>query len=165
MDKQEQLNIEGRAIDTLLNNGISFEMPRKGLLKYILGKTKKYIIRQPYLGTLDYITKEYLSMNVDEKVLKSATIEESWQLTANHTQAMARIIAIAILNSKWRIKFLTGYLSRKLMWELNPSKLRSISVLIAAISNTADFTNSIRLMSGMRTTAPKADLIEQKQEG
>jgi len=162
MEAGKSAQTEKRAIETLLDDGVYFEVERRGLFARFFKGTKKILITQPYLGTLDYLTKEYLSINFDEKKLQENPLSESKRLTAENTRRMARIVAIAVLNSKWKIKLLTGYLSGYFLWRLTPSKLYNLCVLINAISNVTDFTNSIRLTSGMRTTAPKADLIEQK---
>lgn len=155
---------EKQVIDALLDQGMYFDIDRK-FTRVFTKKPRRWVIKQPFLGTLDYLTREYLVMDFDENKLQENPLRESKIIASKYTMNMARIVAIALLNGKWKIKLFTGILSRYLFWRLTPSKIVNLAIIINTLNNTTDFTNSIRLMSGMRTTAPKADLIEQKLKG
>lgn len=165
MQENEKKLTEKRAIDVLLNAGMTFTVERRGIMKYLRKSGKKLTIKPPYLGTLDYITREFLKMDVTFDQLKDVTLAQSMEIASKHTRTMSRIIAMAILNGKWQIKLFTGPLSRWLMWRITPAMLYQLTVIISTLCDTGNFTNSIRLISGTRTTTPRADLVEQKHGG
>ena len=43
---------------------------------------------------------------------------------------------------------------------IKPSKLVGLSEAVTSVSNLGDFINSMRLMSGARTTQPRTERIE-----
>jgi hypothetical protein len=157
--------IEKRAIDTMIDQGVYFELPRRGISRMIYRKPRKVLINQPYLGTLDYLTREYLAIDFDEAKLQENPLYESRVIASKSCKQMARIVAIAVLNSRWKIKLFTRPLANYLMWRLTPKTLLNLCILITTMNNVQDFTNSIRLISGARTTTPRADLVEQKPAG
>ena len=97
----------------------------------------------------------------------SDALERSRRLVYDHSIRFARIVAIAALGEereipkpiksgvKWvedteRLEELTQLFARN----IKPSKLYQLVILINAMCNLGDFTNSIRLMSSDRTTMP-----------
>ncbi|MDQ1088561.1 hypothetical protein [Siphonobacter sp. SORGH_AS_1065] len=162
-DVFDALQAEKQELDILIENGVKFKTPIRSWLR-LLSKTKErtFIIQQPYLGTLDYITAEYIRMDFSEERIKEDPLGESKRLALVNAKRCAHIIALCILNSKLKIALFSGVLTQYLLWRITPSKLFQIALLINTMSNIADFTNSIRLMStNPRTTAP--DLIEKKE--
>lgn len=158
----DNIRAEKQELDTLIERGMTFTVPVRSILRY-LGKTERsFIIRQPYLGTLDYLSREFIDMDFSEEKLQGNAMGESKRLIAHNARRCARVIAIAILNSKWRIKLLAPLLASYLLWRITPDKLFKLTLLINTISNVADFTNSIRFLSVTRTTSPA--LMEKKPE-
>ena len=163
----ENIEREKKELDLLIEKGVSFKVPKRSFLKYFGEKERSFEIHQPYLGTLDYLSAEYINMEfspekVDDSSDKTNWLNESKRLQAVNSKRCAKIIAIAVLNSKYKIKFFSGILSNYFLWRITPEKLLSISNIILLISNISDFTNSIRLMSiHPTTTAPK--LIDMAQ--
>lgn len=158
-------DIEKNVIDSLLNNGMSYEIPKRGLLR-LLSKNKnwKVTIRQPYLGTLDTLCGLYLSMELDEDKLKENANNESKQLIKRSALKAAKVVAVSMLNNKWLIRLFANALAKRLMWRIRPSELFQLVMIINALNNAVDFTSSIRLMQGVRTSEPKANLIEEKKQ-
>ncbi|CAG5072869.1 hypothetical protein DYBT9623_04409 [Dyadobacter sp. CECT 9623] len=133
----------------LLDKGLTFKAGRK-----------EYLIEQPYLGTLDYLAAELLRLDVDLKKLESKEsleiFEEQKRIVAPNARRCARIVAIAVLNKKWKIRFLTEYYAQKFLWSVKPSDLMKLTSIILRASNLTDFSASIALLSVNRTTAPQA---------
>lgn len=158
MEDNKKIEKERAAINTLLDKGLNFEVPRS-----LFGRKRKprvFTIRQPYLGTLDSLSELYLQMGFSEEALKANPMQEGRKLSAENAKIMARVVAVAVLNSYWGIRLFTGILARYFLWRVTPSTLFQLAMIINTISNVADFTNSIRLLSLVRTTQPKADRIE-----
>ena len=140
---------EAREQQILLDKGITFTAGEK-----------EYLIEQPYLGTLDYLAVELLRLDVDLKKLESKLgmeiFEEQKRVVAPNARRCARIVAIAVLNSKWKIRFLTEFYAQKFLWSVRPSDLMKLTSIILKASNLSDFSASIALLSVNRTTAPQA---------
>lgn len=157
-NKKIDIEKERAALNTLLDKGLEFETGRKFFGKVL--KPRKWIISQPYLGTMDHLTDLFLQMNFDEELIRIDPMQEGRQLAYKNSRIMAKVVAISVLNSYWGIKLFSGLLARYFAWKITPSKLFQLAMIINTITNVGDFTNSIRLLSLVRTTAPKADLIE-----
>jgi len=160
MDVFDAIRAEKAELDTLIEQGMTFEVPKRSLLRFI-GKSKRtFLISQPYLGTLDRLSAEFIQMSFSEDKLKADPIGESKRLMHQNARRCAKVVAIAILNSSWKIRLLSGLLARYLLWRITPQQLFNLTMIINRISNMADFTNSIRFLSiSNRTTAP--GLIEE----
>ena len=159
MDERQKIDKEREALNALLDKGIKFEIPRRKMF----GRERKpryFTIRQPYLGTMDHLAELFLEMNMNEDLIKADPLAQSRKLAYENSRRMSRVVAIAVLNSYWRIKLFSGILSRYFRWKITPSRLFQLTMIINTISNVGDFTNSIRLLSIVRTTEPKADRIE-----
>lgn len=173
----DSLEAEQRQIDALINRGLEFDVPVIGLRKYFTrSKTKTHAITEPYLGVLDLLANEFIKMEIDEDELKENPLSVSNKSVAQHSKRLARIVAISVLNDRCCIhltnhKWVYNHLlinsyTNYFLARIKPSKLLKIVAIIRQISNVGDFINSIRLMSGtnmIRTTQPKADLIEQSK--
>lgn len=157
---------EQKAVDTLLSNGMDFELDNWGLFKYIR-KKRKYKLHQAYLGTLLILSKYYLKVGFDESKLAdpAQTMVTAREVMAGSTKVMAKIAAIGILNSKWKIRLFSRYLANRLMWRLTPQTLSKLCLTIVMLNNTGDFINSIRLMSALRMTQSKENLSLDNQGG
>ncbi|MDQ6482220.1 hypothetical protein [Dyadobacter sp. LHD-138] len=140
-------------LDTLLDRGIEFTIETKSI--FGKKKTKKFLIQQPYLGTLDHLSEQFIEMNFSEEAIKEDWMQEGKRMIAADAKRCARIAAIAVLNSKWKIKFLTGIYANYFLWRMTPKKLMQLTTIIFQISNIADFINSIRYLAiQTRTTSP-----------
>lgn len=164
MEETTKLQIEQSAIDALLQRGLTFEVERKSILKSIFRKkTRVFKMQQLYLGTLIILADKYLKLNIDEDQDDNAT-NPARLAPRQNAQLLAEILAIAVLNSKWKIKLFSGILSKYFLWRVTPQQLLSLTLVIHNLSNTQDFLYSIRLSKGSRITKPKADLIEERSK-
>ncbi|QDK80829.1 hypothetical protein EXU85_20340 [Spirosoma sp. KCTC 42546] len=149
----DPLAAENRELDTLIEQGIQFGTPKRSLLRFWGKPERTFTINQPYLGTLDWLSKEYIQMNLNETVLSQDPMGESRKL-ARYAPICARIVAISVLNSYWKIKLFTPLLASYFLWRVNPKTLWKFTSLILELSNMGDFINSIRFLSTNRTTDP-----------
>lgn len=141
--------IEKNAVETLLESGMTF---KAGMVTFR--------VKQSYLGTLMYASKIYLEIALDEEQLKNKALVGTYMNVPENAIRTAKFVAIAILNSPWKIALFTGILSRYLLWTVTPEKLYQLMSMILILNNTTSFTNSIRLMHAFRMMMPKEGLVE-----
>jgi hypothetical protein len=174
------LEAEKKEIRLLISNGIKFvveyadtvenKVPfwkkwlwwikRKNTAK--VSKQEEFFVKQPTAYTLDRLCAEYIELVIDEDKLKEAPRQMSRQYFRKYSRRMATIVAIAVLGNEWEndieLKRLSGFFFK---WVKN-SQLYELVKAIDLTNNLVDFVNSIRLMSGARTTIP--DRIENKED-
>lgn len=179
MTEEHKIEAEKQELNILVNRGVSFELDRTIYHKQkgLFGRFKKRIpvteklkfrIQEPTLSTLDRISAEQIELNIDERIMSSdAGLCEAKKLTKEHARRLAKIVALAVLGQDYVMTIQEGSRIRyefddKRLIELTdlffnnirPSKLMQLTLLVNTMSNLGDFTNSIRLMSGARTTMP-----------
>jgi len=159
-----ELKKESRAVETLLSDGVKFEIKTKGLAR-IFKRHHTFILQQAYLGTLLLLSKYYLKVGFDEKKLTDDPLGQSRLEITKSAKTLAMIAAIGMLNSKWKIRLFARPLAKWLLWRLTPQSLYELSMTIVVLNNTGDFMNSIRLMSALRTTAPKEENLSLVNQG
>lgn len=148
---------EQNELGILLDKGMTFK----------IGK-KSYLIKQPYLGTLDHLANQFIKLDVNQTQLISEMPQEVFneqkRMLLPNLHTCAKIIAIAVLRTKWRITFLTPFYAWKFFWRLTPGELAELTNVVLKASNLPAFTNSIILMSINRTTAPQVIENQYPQE-
>lgn len=158
MEVQNKKEVEKSAVETMLDNGVRFGVETRGLLRWLGKKEIKFHLKQPYLGTLLQISKMYLEMEIDEQKFGDNAYQDSYMLVPENARRMSMIVALSMINDKIRIKWFAKPLSNWLLWRLNPSKLFQLMVVVLTLSNTASFTNSIRLTKALRMMKPKEEM-------
>lgn len=178
MNEKQKINAERNELNILIDKGVNIEVERTmrvligrkyGLLKRYETITEKlkFTIKEPTLSTLDRLSSEQIELIIDESKIKENGLSEAKMLTNQQSHRMARIVAIAVLGQEYLITIQEGSRIRyehddKQLDELTdlffinvkPSTLLQYTILINSMSNLGDFTNSIRLMSAVRTTMP-----------
>ncbi|MFB5946126.1 hypothetical protein [Albibacterium profundi] len=162
-DKEfDKIQAERNELNVLLDKGLKFEIDR--FFPFNLGKRKKwtFVIKEPYLGTLDRISNVSIDMDISENSIQEDPWSESKSLVKKHAFKAAKVIAIAYLNNLILIKLFTRVLAYFFKWTIKPSKLYAYASYMNVMCNFGDFTNSIRLISASRTTLPvkRENLIE-----
>lgn len=147
----DAIKAERNEINSLLEKGVKFKVGKRA-----------WKLHEPYLGTLDHISALAIKINIDQKTLTDDPLSESKRLVGKSAKIAAKIVAIAVLNNRFKIKFLTGILATYFLWHITPRKLLELALLINTMGNYGDFISSIRLMNSARTTAP--NLVEMKTE-
>jgi hypothetical protein len=164
MQQNDAILSESRAVDTMLDEGFKFTLEAKGLVRLFGKKTYRFHVKQPYLGTLLLISREYLKIHLDETKLSDEAYQNSYMLVPENAKRLALIVAYAILNSPRKIKIFAPALSRWLMWKMNPTKLFQVMAFTVMICNVASFTNSIRLIQTFRMMKPKGENLSPVEQ-
>lgn len=179
--EREELNI-------LVKQGVRFSITYKvrrrnkglkGLFQRPQVKTVKedFEIQEPTLSVLDRLSAIWVEMGLDESQLSAGgmeTLAEAKRIAKDNAGRMARIIAIAVLGEDYHVTEIGAngrvkrYNDDKELERLTalffhcikPSKLVGLSEIVTSVSNLGDFINSMRLMSGARTTQPRTERIE-----
>jgi hypothetical protein len=167
--KKDLIESERRELDLLLERGVSFEVQA--------GKRKRtFRFNEPTLGTLDRLSRLWVEMVVDEALLNDHDVylSASKKLVRGHARRMAEVIAVAVTPDAYSVSPVIRYF-RKILYEwrikrltrlfyhtVKPSRLFDLSCNIVAMGNLGDFINSMRLMSGARTTVPIKNRIEKQ---
>ncbi len=175
----KQLERERAELNALINAGYEFEVEDYevksrpfffGLIKKKtpVKITRSFKIKEPTLGTLDRLSREWIELEIDEKRLKDEDpMKQARTIAEKHSKRCAKVLALAVLGSEYlapsvhlgsivyhenkkRLDELTALFERT----IRPSRLYRLITLINAMCNLGDFMHSIRLMSVNRTTAP-----------
>lgn len=149
MNEQE---VQKLAADTLLERGVRFPIPAPFLLRIFGKKVINLTLYPPKMGTLISISKGLVDMEVDPSVLDEGDVGKAYSLIAEHGKAMCRIMAIAVLNGKWRIKLFSGILTSWLNWKLDARRLAELFMAITTLSGLQYFTSTIRYLPAMSIT-------------
>lgn len=148
----DNLKLEQSEAAALLDRGIEFNVNKR-----------KFIIYKPFLGTLDIISGLALDMIIDEEELDGDHGTHYANKVVNRSaKQYAKIVACAVLNSKWKIRLFAGVLAKWFYWNMKAADLRALAQIIVEDRSTLDFLLSIRLIAGIRTTKPNP--IEQKDQ-
>lgn len=166
----DDLQREQLALDMLLKKGYPFEVRRKSILKYFSKtKVRKFEVKRFYAGQMDYMANEQLKLYLDEDKIKENPIFEKNVIVKKNAKRAAKIIAIALLDSEWKIKIFSPFLAYYLFWRMTSEDLFVGARIIQYMGDAANFIDSIRLMYGiMRPTQlipdTEANPIEKKAE-
>lgn len=179
MTENHKIEAEKQELNLLVNRGISFEVDqitykrRTGFFgrfkkRVAVSEKVRYEIKEPTLSTLDRVSEEQIKLEIDEKIMSSENgISEAKQLVSKHSKTLARIVALMVLGQDYvKAIHYPGFIKYKeddkklqeltdiFFMYVKPSKLMQLTLMVNTMSNLGDFTNSIRLMSGSRTTMP-----------
>lgn len=164
MSESESTQLQEKELDTLLEQGVTFTLPKRSILRRFGPPERTFLLRQPYLRTMDRLSLEWLKIDVSLENLKSDWVAEGKQLAAKHALRMARIIAVAYLNSEWKIKLFGWLIAYYFSCRITPQKLLSLTILINETSNLVDFIGSTRLMSANQPTTTPARVEKTPEE-
>lgn len=156
MDLREAEKAE---IDLMIDRGVEFTIEKRSIFKFIGKKERKFKIYQPYLGTLDLLSAEFIQIDFDEERLKADGLSESKLLASRSCKILANILAIAVLNSKVKVFFFKRILANYFLWRVTPKKMLELSMVINYMMNLEGFINSIRLNAVNKIASPT--LMEQ----
>jgi len=141
--------VQKQAADTLLERGVRFPIPAPFLLRIFGKKTVNLTVYRPKMGTLIYISKGFVGMEIDATTIEDGDVAQAYALVAKHGKEMSRLMAVAILNGNWRIKLFAGMLGKWLQWQLNAELLATLFMIITNLSGVQYFTSTIRYLPGM----------------
>jgi len=159
LTEEEKIKIEQQEANNLVESGMHFMVRKKSALSiFSKNKERKFIIRQPYLGALDLMCKEFLKLEFDEEEAKLDSLNLMKKIASRNMDVLCNIVAISVLDSEWKIKLFKKYLAYYIRWRVTPETLLNLSIIILQLCNHEDFMHSIRFLRVVQTTRPQ--LIE-----
>ena len=179
--------LERAELNLLVKRGVQFDIRLKILKRekgfkghfkkpIFIEKTKTFEVQELTLDTLDRLSDIWLDMPMSEADLQDENnvLSVAKRIVKDNAKRMARIIAIAVLGEDYYIteQLSNGRMKRRtdekelnrladlFFHTIKPSQLITITAAITNVSYLSDFLNSMRLMSGARTTRPIVKSIE-----
>lgn len=162
---EEAGKVELRAADTLLERGVRVPVRAPLPLQIFGKKTVSLIYRQPSLGVLVCISREYLKMGVDVEALEGGSLEEAHRLLRQNGLGVARIAAIGWLGRRRRIRLFAGPAARWMLWAMSPQQLRDVLLMLVTLSGIQDFTTTIKFLHRMNMMQPRGEMSREKSGG
>ena len=125
------------AAKRILNRGVRFHLPAP--VFYRLFRRNVIEVRPLYPGTILEIATIVLENNLEE-----ATLLSDYAYLQKSIKAVARCIAVSMLNARHKIEKQTDRLQKWLLWRVQPEMLVRIYLTIADMNRTQDFMNITR---------------------
>lgn len=140
----------------LLGRGIRFTIKDAPFL-YRLFRLNRLTISSLRAGTIIEISRL-----IDEHDLSEVTHPEN---VNKKLDVLAHIIAVAILNRKSKIKYLSKFLARLLLWQVPATTLIDIYLCIASINRTTDFMTITKYFDIQTEIMMSPKNLGQKSQG
>lgn len=150
--ENENLNLENQELDALLDRGVSFK----------IGK-RNFTITRPFAGTLDILSSLYLKIAISDSELDNMDQYGANTFIKATVKVWAMIAAVAVLNSRWKIKLLAPILAKYFYWNMKVKDLEGLAKIIIEMNSTVDFIISTKLIAGVRRTT-QPNLVEQSKQ-
>lgn len=150
--KMESNILEQKAADSLIENGVKFTVKAFGI-------NFRFTIKKLYLGTLIQISKEKSKLIKYSDKTTEPDVISSFE---NDCKLKARIIALAVVNSKFqplRKHFLTWLFLKKITAE----ELLTLTEIVIDSTGTAFFFKSSILLQGLNVIAKNQEMNMSKQ--
>lgn len=159
--------VQAQAAETLLERGVRFSIPAPFFLRLFGKKAVNLTIYPPKMGTLIAFSGKYVAMGIDTKGLESGEVGEVTLLIAQHGKDITEAIAVAVLNSKWKIRLFGRMAGRWLMWKLTPQRMAELFMVITMMSGYKDFTTIIRFLpsTNMMKMRKQTENLSQETSG
>lgn len=157
------MDMERKAARVLLEIGEQVPIAAPFFLRIFGKKEIKLKIHMPTADCFLRAVDLRLKMNVDDAELDNLKLEDSLELVSKSGKVLSRIVAIAILRTRWMDMVLGKWLARRLRKNIPFSELRYIVEVITVEGGLADFIHSIRLMKMTRLMSPNN--LSQQEKG
>ena len=183
--EKTDLELEREELNLLVKQGIKFSVThkirrhKKGVKGFfqrpeVITVKEDFEIQEPTLSVLDRLSAIWVEMGLDEKRLTAGGTETLAEAKRIAKDNAARMAAIAVLGEDYHVTEVCAggrvkkynddkeldRLTALFFHTIKPSKLVGLSEAVTSVSNLGDFINSMRLMSGARTTQPRTERIE-----
>lgn len=146
-----------RAADTILDRGVRFKMPAPFFIR-LLGLNKIRI--KPFRpGTILEFSRIVL-----EAGLENASELSVLQLQAK-VKPIARCLAVSQLNSRWKIKWLSGLWTRWILWHTHYLNLIEMFLTLQRINAAYDFTIITKFYSQQTAMMMNPKNLGQQRNG
>lgn len=157
--------IQRRAAETILERGVRVPIPAPRFLLLFGKKEIGIILHEPYLRTIQ--TAAALSLkdgfSIDE--LATGNTDAAMKLVLDHSETVARIVAVHFLNGKWKNRLFSKILGSWFLSRLTNRRILDIALIIVMISRYQDFTTTIRLFKEMSMTIMIPKNLSPKEKG
>jgi hypothetical protein len=157
--------IQRRASEVILERGVRVPLPAPRFLRLFGKKTIDITIYQPYLRTMHTATNLALSEGFSLDALTEGKPDAALELISKHSTTVSHIVAVHVLNGKWRNRLFSRMLGTWLFSRLTNSRLLEITVTIMLMSRYQDFTTTIRLFKGLSVTMMTPKNLSPKERG
>ena len=128
MGSDEQ-GIRSQAIDLLLGRGVQFDLPAPPLIRWLVPRRcRRLTIRHLKAGTI---------LEIERLALRHKLSDEPFN---PRVEVLAEVLAVAILNSRWRIPLFRQPLKHWLLWGVASESLLELFAVTRSLCRVEDFT-------------------------
>ncbi|MFD2961365.1 MULTISPECIES: hypothetical protein [Olivibacter] len=152
MRKLQDRTPEIKAVDALLNRGVSFDLRLPAPFRWFK-KTLSLTLTHTYYGISLRISKRFIKCGINPKKLQGITIADVLNLYANHGVSLSKIVALSIINNVFLLWLVTP-LAWLLRSFLKDSEMAMLLATIMSFTANEDFVNIICSTAGMLVTTP-----------
>lgn len=149
--------IERHTADLILKRGVRLELRAPLFLRLFGKKTLKLTVKSPYEGTLQRVSRYYLSTGIKSEQLDNITHEEALSLMLVHGPQITKAVACAWLNGWISGWLFTRPLAWYMRWHARPEDILVIATMILLYGGVSDFMNTTRSVRMMKTTSPRIE--------
>lgn len=140
------------------------ELPDTDKGKMVEVYMRQFHVKPLYLGTIDYLRKLYLQIELNEEKIQEQPTQEAKKYF-KYISLMAEIAAVAVINNGSitnPVSKQTKILRDFFIEHLTVPRLKQLADVISQMMNAGGFTSSIISIREVGTTKPKsrADMIE-----
>lgn len=154
---------ENKALDTLLDKGVEFKIVTR---VFGVKLNVPFTIKPLRLGTILYLSKQRLKIqDVSDKK------EILWEMfdKADNVRAIAKCIALAVLNSPVKIRLFTYPVYYLFLWNLSIKEVHDLMTVVISQMNARDFFFTTALVKGIQivdrtNTSPKKQFGEPSEK-
>ncbi|MGY3054383.1 hypothetical protein ACVWYG_002590 [Pedobacter sp. UYEF25] len=146
--------IEQAAADTLLERGIPIPIAAPFFIRWFGKKEIHPKIKSPYYGTQLRVSSYFASTGLTVEALENISVADANLVFARHGKVISKIIACALINTRFRGWLFTKALASYLRWNVKTIKMLDVVYYLIVLGNTRDFLNIIRSAQSLTITAP-----------
>ena len=121
-----------RAAETLLDRGVRLRLPAPAFFRWV--RADRLRIKPLRAGTILEFSRIVNAYGLEELQAKG------FKALEKQIEPCARCIAISLLNRRWSINCLSGWLTKRLLWKYKAADLIRAYLIVAGMSSAADFT-------------------------
>lgn len=147
--------IELLAAQTILERGIRAKVRAPFFLRIFRIRSITLVLRPLYAGTLIRVAAEYFKTGISLDELEKNSNEDALSILSVHGKAVSMAVAVALLNSRWKIRLFAGWMSGYLMDNMRWKEMLQMLHVALIHNGTADFINTTRLVRTVMITEPK----------
>lgn len=144
----------------MLNMGLAYDLKDKRN-----NKIRTITFYKQYAYTMDCLSESRLQLIINLEKLKENPVSYTNKIIKENNYLLTKIIAIALLNSRWKINLFCKPLTWYLRSRIKSEDLKDLADIINELGDAENFLLSTVTMAGAdRTTKPKAEQIELNPE-